>query len=56
MMKIKKILVSQPRPLSTRNPYADMETEFGVQCEFQQLIKIEGLGVRAVASQKYIRT
>lgn len=51
MKKIKKILVSQPRPLSTRNPYVDMETEFGVECDFKQLIKIEGLGVREFRDQ-----
>ena len=45
MKKIKKILISQPRPLSERNPYADMSSEYGVQCDFRQLIKIEGLGV-----------
>ena len=43
MKKIKKILISQPRPLSERNPYADMSSEYGVQCDFRQLIKIEGI-------------
>ena len=51
MKTIKKILVSQPRPLSTRNPYVDMETEFGVECDFKQLIKIEGLSVREFRDQ-----
>ena len=51
MKKVKKILISQPRPLSTRNPYVDMETEFGVECDFKQLIKIEGLGVREFRDQ-----
>lgn len=51
MKKINKILVSQPRPLSSRNPYTDMEAEFGVQCDFLQLIKIEGLGVREFRDQ-----
>jgi uroporphyrinogen-III synthase len=51
MKKVKKILISQPRPLSERNPYADMESEFGVQCDFQQLIKVEGLSVREFRDQ-----
>ena len=51
MKKVKKILISQPRPLSERNPYADMESEFGVQCDFQQLIKVEGLSVRDFRDQ-----
>jgi uroporphyrinogen-III synthase len=51
MKKINKILISQPRPLSDRNPYADMSSEFGVQCDFFQLIKVEGIGVREFREQ-----
>jgi len=51
MKKVKKILVSQPAPTVGRNPYADMEAEFGVECDFQQLIKVEGLGVREFRDQ-----
>ena len=38
MKKIKKILVSQPRPQTERNPYSDMDSTYGVECDFQQLI------------------
>ena len=51
MKKIKNILISHPRPLSDRNPYADMEANFGVACDFQQLIKIEGIGIREFREQ-----
>ena len=51
MKKIKNILISQPRPLSDRNPYADLESAFGVQCDFQQLIRVEGVGVREFREQ-----
>ena len=51
MKKIKNILISQPRPLSDRNPYADLESTFGVQCDFQQLIRVEGVGVREFREQ-----
>ena len=51
MKKVKKILISQPRPLSDRNPYADMTTDYGVECDFQQLIKVEGIGVREFREQ-----
>ena len=51
MKKIKKILVSQPRPQTERNPYADMESAYGVECDFQQLIQIEGLSVREFRDQ-----
>ncbi len=51
MKKIKNILISQPRPLSDRNPYSEMEASFGVQCDFQQLIRIEGVNVREFREQ-----
>ena len=51
MKRIKNILISQPRPLSERNPYADMSSDFGVNCEFQQLIRVEGVSVREFRDQ-----
>lgn len=51
MKKIKKILVSQPRPQTERNPYSDMESTYGVECDFQQLIQVEGLSVREFRDQ-----
>ena len=51
MKQIKNILISQPSPLSDRNPYADMEASYGVKCDFQQLIRIEGIGVREFRDQ-----
>jgi hypothetical protein len=38
MKKVKKILISQPVPVSARNPYADIASEYGVECDFFQLI------------------
>ena len=51
MKQIKNILISQPKPLSDRNPYADMESLYGVKCDFQQLIRIEGISVREFRDQ-----
>ncbi len=51
MNKIKKILVSQPRPATERNPYADMETALGVHFDFRQLIHIEGLCAKEFRQQ-----
>ena len=48
---IKKILISQPKPLSERNPYADMSKQFGVDFEFRQLIHVEGLDAREFRMQ-----
>lgn len=42
-MKIKKILVSQPKPLSEKSPYFDLQKKYGVEVVFRPFIKIEGL-------------
>ncbi|MCQ2342621.1 MAG: uroporphyrinogen-III synthase [Paludibacteraceae bacterium] len=51
MKTIRKILVSQPRPNTERNPYATLEKEYGVQCDFRQLIHIEGLSGKEFRQQ-----
>ncbi len=51
MKKITNILISQPRPQTERNPYSDMEAQFGVHCDFQQLIRIEGISAREFRDQ-----
>lgn len=50
-MEIKKILVSQPRPATERNPYTDIEERFGVQIDFRQLIHIEVLSAKEFRAQ-----
>ena len=42
-MKIKKILVSQPKPVSKKSPYFDLENKYGVEVVFRSFIRIEGL-------------
>ena len=42
-MKIKKILVSQPKPSSEKSPYFDLANKYGVEVVFRPFIKIEGL-------------
>ena len=51
MKKIKNILISQPQPLSDRNPYAELESTYGVNCEFQQLIRVDGINIREFREQ-----
>lgn len=48
---IKKILISQPKPLTERNPYQGMAEEFGAQLDFRQLIHIEGLNAKEFRQQ-----
>lgn len=49
---IKKILVSQPRPQSEHNPYSDLATHYGVECDFYPLVAIEGLNAHDFRLQR----
>ncbi len=51
-MKIKKILVSQPRPSSEKSPYYDIASKYDVELVFRPFIKIEGLNAREFRQQK----
>lgn len=51
-MKIKKILVSQPKPSSDKSPYYDISARYGVELIFRPFIKVEGLSAREFRQQK----
>ena len=51
-MKIKKILVSQPRPTAEKSPYFDLEEKFGVQVVFRPFIKVVGLSSKEFRQTK----
>lgn len=51
-MKVKKILVSQPRPTSDKSPYFELAERFGVEIVFRPFIKVEGLSAREFRAQK----
>ena len=40
-MKIKKILVSQPKPESEKSPYFDIAGKYNVKIDFRPFIKVE---------------
>lgn len=42
-MKVKNILVSQPKPTSDKSPYFDLQKKYSVNIEFHQFIRIEAL-------------
>jgi uroporphyrinogen-III synthase len=42
-MKIKKILISQPRPEIERSPYFEIARNFNVEVDFRPFIQIEGV-------------
>lgn len=46
MMKIKKILVSQPQPTSEKSPYFDIAKRHDVEIIFRPMIKVEVLSAK----------
>lgn len=51
-MKIKKILVSQPKPSSEKSPYFDIAQRHGVDIQFRPFIKVESLSSKEFRQQK----
>ncbi|MDR0989636.1 MAG: uroporphyrinogen-III synthase [Prevotellaceae bacterium] len=51
-MKIKKILVSQPKPASDKSPYYDLAQKYGVEIGFRPFIKVESLSAKEFRKQK----
>ena len=51
-MKIKKILVSQPKPATEKSPYYDIAEKYGVEIVFRPFIKVESLSAKEFIQQK----
>ena len=51
-MKIKKVLVSQPKPSSDKSPYFDIAEKYGVEIVFRPFIKVEGVAAKEFRQQK----
>jgi uroporphyrinogen-III synthase len=51
-LKIKKILVSQPKPASEKSPYYDIAEKYGVKINFRPFIKVESLSAKEFRQQK----
>ena len=49
---IKRILVSQPRPTTSKSPYFDLEERYGVEIDFRPFIKVERLTPKEFRAQK----
>lgn len=45
-MKVKKVLVSQPKPTSEKSPYFEIADKYGVEIVFRPFIKVEGLSAK----------
>lgn len=51
-MKIKRILVSQPKPAGDKSPYYDIAKKYGVEMIFRPFIKTEGLTAKEFRHSK----
>lgn len=51
-MKIKKIIVSQPDPLSEKSPYMELAQKFNLKIDFRPFIKVEGISAKDFRQQK----
>ena len=51
-MKIKRILVSQPKPESDKSPYFELAQKTNVKIDFRPFIQVEGLTCKEFRSQK----
>jgi uroporphyrinogen-III synthase len=51
-LKIKKVLVSQPKPSSDKSPYFDIAEKYGVEIVFRPFIKVEGVSAKEFRQQK----
>ncbi|MDK2840623.1 MAG: uroporphyrinogen-III synthase [Anaerophaga sp.] len=51
-MKIKKILVSQPKPSTPKSPYFDLSEKNNVKIDFRPFIQVEGVSSKEFRQQK----
>lgn len=51
-MKIKNILVSQPKPSTEKSPYYDISTKYNVNIDFRPFIKVEGISAKEFRTQR----
>lgn len=51
-MKIKKILISQPKPESEKSPYFEIAKKFNVQLDFRPFIHVEEIPARDFRKEK----
>lgn len=51
-MKVKKVLVSQPKPATGKSPYYDIAEKYGIEIEFRPFIKVEGLTAKEFRQSK----
>ena len=51
-MKIKKILVSQPKPVTEKSPYFDIIEKYNIKIDFRPFIKVEPIPAKEFRTQR----
>ena len=51
-VKIKRILVSQPKPTSEKSPYFDIAEKYNLKIDFRPFIKVEGVSAKEFRQQR----
>lgn len=51
-MKIKKVLVSQPKPTAEKSPYFDLAEKYNLKLEFRPFIKVEGVTAKEFRKER----
>jgi len=51
-LKIKNLLVSQPKPTTEKSPYFDMAEKYGLKIDFRPFIKVEAVLAKEFRQQK----
>ncbi|MBS7119770.1 MULTISPECIES: uroporphyrinogen-III synthase [Dysgonomonas] len=51
-MKIKKVLISQPKPATEKSPYFDIAEKYNLTIDFRPFIKVEGVDAKEFRQQR----
>lgn len=51
-LKIKRVLISQPKPATEKSPYFDIAEKYNVVIDFKPFIKVEGLDAKEFRQQR----
>ena len=51
-LKVKKVLISQPAPVTEKSPYFDIAEKYHMQLDFRPFIRVEGLDAKEFRQQR----
>jgi len=51
-LKVKRVLISQPKPVTEKSPYFDIAEKYNLTLDFRPFIKVEGLDAKEFRQQR----